>query len=655
MKQTSWLLFLFASFLTGCDIAIEDGRYACAEAPQCPPNTYCWTSDQRCHSTPEPDAGGGDVGPMTPDADAASDSRPPADATDTGAADASFTDADAGPVADCGNGSVDRGEDCDDGNAQGGDGCSVSCRQEAGFHCSGQPSICETECGDGTTAGDEICDDGNLSTELGCAYGTPSCAACNATCEAELALTGPYCGDGDRHAQEACDDGNAVTETECEYGTRPCTLCNGACDSELELTGRVCRDGTLDPEEECDFASDYCHGCNLDQLTPLTVGWGPSYVGALSSDGRWLAFRSRGASPDPRDMTRFEDVYLRDNGTGEFWLASRTADRTASGNAGSGYPSVADDGSVVAFASAATDLHPDDTDAAHDIYLWYRETDSLELVSGDTTDAHFGQWPTVSGDGSAVVYQTDENAIHGDAVATRHIVVYDVGNEAHETVTVSSGGVLGRNGIGIYPRISTDGDVVVFQSDMPNLVMSDTNGVYDIFVHVRSTGITTRISVGEGGAQADGPSEQPAISGNGRFVAFTSSATNLVIGDTNGVDDVFVHDIAEGTTARVSLTAAGGEAAAASLSPSVSNNGDVTFVSHAGLVAADTNDLPDAYHRSGSTGELRLLTPHFDGLTAAGGAGVSAITADGTKVMVAANTRNLISGVCCAHLYRLEL
>jgi Tol biopolymer transport system component len=106
---------------------------------------------------------------------------------------------------------------------------------------------------------------------------------------------------------------------------------------------------------------------------------------------------------------------------------------------------------------------------------------------------------------------------------------------------VSSGGEQAYRG-STETSISADGRFVAFQSSANNLVAGDTNGEVDIFVHDRSYGETTRVSVSSGGVQGNSYSYQPSISGNGRFVAFQSEANNLVAGDTNGEADVFVHD-----------------------------------------------------------------------------------------------------------------
>jgi Tol biopolymer transport system component len=111
-----------------------------------------------------------------------------------------------------------------------------------------------------------------------------------------------------------------------------------------------------------------------------------------------------------------------------------------------------------------------------------------------------------------------------------------------ERVSVSSGGAQGNNGSD-SPAISLGGRFVAFQSRATNLVPGDTNNLVDVFVHDRQTGTTRRVSVSTGGAQGNNESRSPAISADGRFVAFDSPSSNLVSGDTNGVEDIFVRTL----------------------------------------------------------------------------------------------------------------
>jgi TolB protein len=168
--------------------------------------------------------------------------------------------------------------------------------------------------------------------------------------------------------------------------------------------------------------------------------------------------------------------------------------------------------------------------------------------------------------------------------------------------------------------VSADGNVVAFTSSASNLVAGDTNGVDDIFVRDRSTGTTQRVSVATGGVQANAESWEPAISADGRYVAFASVATNLVPGDTNGNPsfccdtDVFVHDRLAGATERVSVTRAGMQGSGGSLNfagdPSISADGRyVAFVTDFNLDPSDFNGSGDVYVRDRQAGTTELVNP----------------------------------------------
>ena len=152
----------------------------------------------------------------------------------------------------------------------------------------------------------------------------------------------------------------------------------------------------------------------------------------------------------------------------------------------------------------------------------------------------------------------------------------------------------------LAPSISANGSIVVFESDATNLVSGDDNGVSDIFARDTLSQITFRVSVSTAGDAGDLASFAPAISADGRFVAFHSDATNLVAGDTNGLTDVFVHDLSTGETVRVSVDSLGKEATGGpSSSPAISADGRfIGFKSDAtNLVSGDTNGFRDVFFR----------------------------------------------------------
>lgn len=155
---------------------------------------------------------------------------------------------------------------------------------------------------------------------------------------------------------------------------------------------------------------------------------------------------------------------------------------------------------------------------------------------------------------------------------------------------VAAGPVQG-NQASYEPSISADGRYVAYTSAATNLVAGDTNATLDVFVRDRTANTTTRVSVASSGAQGNGPSEQPSISEDGRYVAFTSFADNLVTRDTNSTYDVFVHDRLRRTTVRVSVSSAETPGNDRSLRPAVSADGRyVAFESRASnLAARDTN------------------------------------------------------------------
>src|SRR5439155_14196449 len=157
----------------------------------------------------------------------------------------------------------------------------------------------------------------------------------------------------------------------------------------------------------------------------------------------------------------------------------------------------------------------------------------------------------------------------------------------------------------IAPALSTAGRCVAFYSDASNLVAGDTNRARDVFVHERQTGETTRVSVAQDGSQANGESFAPAISGDGRYIVFSSSASNLVAGDTNNANDIFVRDRVANTTTRVSIALGGAEPNAGSSAPAISADGNVVaYESDAtNLVSGDSNGQRDVfvYMLSGGT------------------------------------------------------
>jgi Tol biopolymer transport system component len=280
------------------------------------------------------------------------------------------------------------------------------------------------------------------------------------------------------------------------------------------------------------------------------------------------------------------------------------------------HPSLSSDGRFVAFRSSATKLVAGDTNGLRDIFVHDRQTGTTERVSVDSAGAQAidgnSLYPSLSADGRFVAFYSDAtNLVTDDTNGFFDIFVHDRQTGTTERVSVDSAGAQAIDGDSFHPSLSSDGRFVAFRSSATNLVAGDTNGFNDVFVHDRQTGITERVSVDSAGNQAaDAHSNLPSISADGRFVAFQSKATNLVADDTNGDYDVFVHDRQTGTTERVSVDSAGGQADGSSGWPSVSANGRfVAFHSRAtNLVNGDTNRRVDAFVRDRQSGRTERVS-----------------------------------------------
>ncbi|MEG4105564.1 calcium-binding protein [Microcoleus sp. S13_C5] len=215
------------------------------------------------------------------------------------------------------------------------------------------------------------------------------------------------------------------------------------------------------------------------------------------------------------------------------------------------------------------------------------------------------------------------------------VSVDSAGNQANQGPSISS-----------HPSISSDGRFVAFESPASNLVPGDTNNNTDIFVRDTLTNTTTRVSVDSAGNQANAGSSALSLSANGQLVAFGSSATNLVPGDTNNSGDIFVRDSLTNTTTRVSVDSAGNQANAGSSAPSISADGRfVAFFSFAtNLVPGDTNNSGDIFVR-----DLWMNTTTRVSVDSAGNQGnqysdYPSISADGRFVAFGSDATNLVPG-----------
>lgn len=254
-------------------------------------------------------------------------------------------------------------------------------------------------------------------------------------------------------------------------------------------------------------------------------------------------------------------------------------------------------------------------------------------AAGDLTPEWTGT-PSISGDGRFVMFYSLGPIVASDTNGVRDLYLHDRVTRQTELLSVSIAGVPG-NGASWEGAISDDGRFVVFESDATNFVPGDTNGARDIYLRDRKYSTTVRVSVGDGGWQANGASSEPAISADGRYVTFSSYATNLVIGDSNAVGDVFVRDVWLGKTERVSVRSGGNQALGGdSELSSVSADGRyVAFTSRAtNLAARDTNGTPDVFLRDRVLGTTLILSRGPSGAAGNSLSNFPSVNAQGTAV-----------------------
>jgi hypothetical protein len=252
----------------------------------------------------------------------------------------------------------------------------------------------------------------------------------------------------------------------------------------------------------------------------------------------------------------------------------------------------------------------------------------------------------ISADGRFVTYRsTASNLVSGDTNGVMDVFVHDRLTETTSRASVDAAGVQG-NAQSDDSAISADGRYVVFKSQASNFVTGDTNGTsWDIFRKDLQTGAIVRVSTSSSGAQSNGASHDPVVSADGRYVAFRSSASNLVTGDVNGQQDVFRKDVQTGTTTLVSVSSAGVQGNALADDPQISDDGSrIAFHSDAtNLVSGDTNAARDVFVRDITAGTTVRVSVDSSGTQGNGASAEASISGDGTTVAYQSDASNLVA------------
>ena len=323
---------------------------------------------------------------------------------------------------------------------------------------------------------------------------------------------------------------------------------------------------------------------------------------AISPDGDQVAYAAELGDSDIR-----KDIFVTSTGGGGPTLVSNCGTCSDLTDRPAVVPSIASDGKV-SYQSAA---RYEGTVRSDQVWVGPGTPAAASKASSGGVDTdladNVAELASISGNGNFVVFTSAAtNLVNGDFNGSEDVFLKDM---ATKSVTRISQRVDGTEASGFAPTpnhppaISGDGSVVSFSSDSSNLVAGDSNGVPDIFV--RAGGATTRISVGAGGAQANGSSIRPAMSADGRYIVFESVATNLVAGDSNGMPDVFMHDRNTGETKAV--TSSVGQSFPAS-NPAISPNGRFIAFESRGVFSTILATNLSVYRYNTATGQYSMAS-----------------------------------------------
>lgn len=359
---------------------------------------------------------------------------------------------------------------------------------------------------------------------------------------------------------------------------------------------------------------------------------------SVSHDGRYVAFESTATNLVNGDTNGRRDIFVRDrtNGTTNRASVAGSGSSLVESDGDSSEPSISGDGRYVAFQSGASNLG-----GGFGIYLRDRQ-------AGTTTRLGTGLDPAISADGRYITYSTlfdvNDPVVGGQSF---QIAVYDRSTGGKEHASVNGSGQLG-NQRSYRPSISGDGRYVTFSSVASNLDGNPAGEDEHVYLRDRQAATTTLISKAPGGALGNKGSAMPALSADGRYVAYESDATNLVAEDTNGRRDVFRYDRSSGATIRVNLASDGAEQGRdvfATKAPTISADGRyVAFQSYANnLGPIDEGSDSDIFVHDTATKTTRRVSTASNGAEGNSHSFNAAISGDGRMIAFDSWASNLVA------------
>lgn len=364
----------------------------------------------------------------------------------------------------------------------------------------------------------------------------------------------------------------------------------------------------------------------------ITRGNDDSFDPSVSADGRYVAFISYADNLVPNDTNTTSiwirdglDVFLYDRAVGQ--LDRVSLNENGEQINGNSVGVISPDGASIVFLSNGKNVVNGDPNGSQKPALYIRnwQTGAIErLTYGIESPIAYPNGSmgdiSMSKNGRFIVFDGEvSNLVPNDTNDMLDVFILDRNSGQIKRVSEALGGG-NANGLSSKPRISANGEIVVFHSEASNLVPNDTNGVTDIFVYTIATGDVERISVSTSGAQGNGLSREPAVCENGRFVVFTTEANNLVAGDTNNQRDVLVRDRWLNETYLISKNDSGTIGNGKAHRAYISNDCKVAgFASDANnLVANDTNSSRDLFRTNLLWADFVAPIVHVSGEKAAG-------------------------------------
>ncbi|MCA9956307.1 MAG: PD40 domain-containing protein, partial [Anaerolineales bacterium] len=349
---------------------------------------------------------------------------------------------------------------------------------------------------------------------------------------------------------------------------------------------------------------------------------------AISADGRYVAFASAATNLHPNATDTAYDIFVRDRQTGTTMHVSKSS-AGVDANQQTGSPSISADGRYVVFHSWADNLTPLDTNGWPDVFLHDRDVDNdgifdepgqvltrrISVGMGSTNTDNRSDSPVISADGSTIVFASmASNLVPNDTVNSWDVFISDISGSNIQRISVSTSGgqADGDSGNAVIYKIgvSSNGRFITFESAATNMVSPATDGLNNIFRYDRDSdedgifdepGSTAmlRVSVPFSGTQINDNAFYPAISGNGRYIAYQSAASNIVDLPNNFTTDVYVYDATTGTTRLASVASEGWQGNFDSIQPALDDSGQQAFFSSratnfVGFIG-DSNDVNDIF------------------------------------------------------------